>query len=130
MKLQLRRRLTFAAASWVLVAVVGAPSASAQTGMPDSQARYNSEIARCNRSGLPAPAREACIRQAGVAFDQATGGITGSRETISPDGRATVIEPMTATPDQARSRPRAENPPPPLLTTPDGRARVVNPAAQ
>ena len=117
------------AASCALGAVVLAPTAGAQTRTPDPQARYDREIARCNRSGLPAPAREACVRQAGQAFDRATGGITGSRETTSPDGRATVMEPSTGKPEPAGSRPRAENPPPPLVTTPDGRATVVNPDA-
>ena len=129
MKLHSRRWLACVATSCALGAVVWAPAASAQTGTPDPKARYDREIARCNRSGLPAPSREACVRQAGLAFDKATGGITGTRETTSPDGRATVMEPSTGTSDPAGSRPRTANPASPLTTTPDGRATVVNPSA-
>jgi hypothetical protein len=120
------------AASCALGAVVCAPLASAQNGTPDPQARYDREIARCNRGTMPAPAREACVRQAGLAFDKATGGITGTRETTSPDGRATVMEPSTGASGTAQStnaRPRVVSPAPPLVTTPDGRATVVNPSA-
>jgi hypothetical protein len=129
MKLHFRRWWASVAASCALVAVVWVPTAGAQTGTPDPKARYDREIERCNRSGLPAPAREACIRQAGLAFDKATGGITGTRETTSPDGRATVMEPSTGTADSASSRARAATPSAPLSTTPDGRATVVNPSA-
>jgi hypothetical protein len=119
MKLQSSRWWAYVAASGALVAVVSAPIASAQNRTADAKARYDRELARCNRGTLPAPAREACIRQAGSAFDKATGGITGTRETTSPDGRATVMEPSTGT----------SNPAAPLITTPDGRATVVNPTA-
>ena len=114
------------AASCALVAVVVALPAGAQTRKPDPQARYDRELARCHRGTLPAPARDACVRQAGLAFDRATGGITGTRLTTSPDGRATVMEPSTGTPV---AQPRAATPSSPLITTPDGRATVVNPSA-
>lgn len=132
MKLHLRHWSACVAASCALGAVVLAPTAGAQTRTPDPQARYDREIARCNRGTLPAPAREACVRQAGLAFDRATGGITGTRETTSPDGRATVIEPSTGASDPAQSanpRPQSATPSPALVTTPDGRATVVNPSA-
>jgi hypothetical protein len=129
MKLQSRRCWIFVAAGCALGAALWAPVASAQSGTADPKARYDREIARCNRGTLPAPAREACIRQAGQAFDKSTGGITGTRETTSPDGRATVMEPSTGTANPNGSRPRAANPAPPLVTMPDGRATVVNPAA-
>jgi hypothetical protein len=129
MKLHSRRWVAFLLASFSLGAVVWAPLASAQNGTTDPKARYDQEIARCNRGTMPAPEREDCIRQAGLAFDKASGGITGTRETTSPDGRATVMEPATGTAGPASSRLRAATPPPPLLTTPDGRATVVNPAA-
>lgn len=116
------------AATYTLVAVVAAFPAGAQTRTPDPQARYDRELARCNRGTLPAPAREACVRQAGLAFDRATGGITGTRPTTSPDGRATVMAPLTAPPGAANSRPQT-TPASPLITTPDGRATVVNPSA-
>jgi hypothetical protein len=130
MKLHSRRWWISVATSCALGAVVWAAPVSAQNGAADPKARYDREIARCNRSGLPAPAREACVRQAGQAFDRATGGITGTRETTSPDGRATVMEPATGTLAPAGSRPLSPTPTPPLITTPDGRATVVNPAAQ
>ena len=129
MKLQLRFWAVSVAASCALGAVVGGPTASAQTATPDPKTRYDREIARCNRGTMPAPAREACVRQAGLALDKATGGITGTRETTSPDGRATVMEPSMGKSDPAGSRPRTATPSAPLTTTPDGRATVVNPAA-
>jgi hypothetical protein len=132
MKLQSGRWWAFVAANCTLGAAVWAPLASAQSGTADPKARYDRDIARCNRGTLPAPAREACIRQAGLAFDKATGGITGTRETTSPDGRATVMEPSTGSANPGGSTgfgPRTVSPAPPLVTTPDGRATVVNPAA-
>jgi hypothetical protein len=129
MKLQSRRWSASVAAGYALVAAMWAPMASAQNGATDPQARYDREIARCNRGTLPAPAREACVRQAGLAFDSATGGITGTRETTSPDGRATVMEPSTGPAGPASTQPRAATPSAPISTTPDGRATVVNPSA-
>jgi hypothetical protein len=128
MPLHSSHRAVVVVAGCALGAALLAPLAGAQTGKLDPQARYDREIARCNRGTLPAPAREACVRQAGLAFDKATGGITGTRETTSPDGRATVMEPSTGTAGPANSRPRVVTPPP-LVSTPDGRAAVVNPAA-
>ena len=123
-----RRWAVCVVASWALGVAFGMTPASAQTGQPDPKARYEREIARCNRGNMPAPEREACVRQAGLAFDKATGGITGSRETTSPDGRATVMEPSTGTSEPSGSR-RSTASPSPLTTTPDGRATVVNPSA-
>jgi hypothetical protein len=114
-------------ASCMLGVVVGTLPARAQTVAADPKARYDREIARCNRGTLPAPAREACVRQAGQAFDRATGGITGTRPTISPDGRATVMEPSTGSSNPGNAQPAG--PAPSLVTTPDGRATVVNPSA-
>lgn len=98
----------------------------AQTTSADFKARFDREVALCNQSGLPDPAREACIRQAGLAFDRATGGVTGSEQVTTPDGRATVIVPTTGAAEPAGS-PRPSDAPSALTTTPDGRATVVNP---
>ncbi len=101
--------------------------AVAQTPTLDAKARYDRELAQCNRAGVPNPAREACVRQAGIAFDRATGGVSGSQEATTTDGRATVIVPSTGRP--AGTPGQSTDSTSPLATTPDGRATVVKPAA-
>ena len=114
------------------LALLVASAASAQTsGALDPQTRYNRQIAVCNQGVLPEPARNACVRDAGAQLDRATGGMTGSREVTSPDGRSVVIVPAPAKPDAFGVRP-----PPPsssspsTTTTPDGRATLVNPLSR
>lgn len=114
------------------LALLVASAASAQTsGALDPQTRYNRQIAVCNQGLLPEPARNACVRDAGAQLDRATGGMTGSREITSPDGRSTVIVPAPAKPDAFGVRPSLPtDSSPSTTTTPDGRATLVNPLAQ
>lgn len=108
-----RTTLLIACAALQASAPVLAQSAAAQR-------RYEAQIAICNSGNLPRPERDACVRDAGLALDQARG--SGSSQYIdetSPDGRSTVVI--------------QEGSPPPLddsdtVTSPDGRATNVLPA--
>ncbi len=86
-----------------------------------AQQRYDSEIARCNTGNLPAPAREACVRNAGLALDRARGGPPVEVPKETSDGRATVIAPAGAPPPATDSDTR---------TSSDGRATIVLPAGR
>jgi len=121
------RRLVGVAAAGALL-VLGTALARAQTPSSDAKASYDRELAQCNRVGVPNPAREACVRQAGLAFDRATGGVSGGQEATTADGRATLIVPLTGSP-AATPAERSTDSTSPLTTTPDGRATVVRPAA-
>lgn len=102
--------LVFGLAAW-------APSALSQGGM--AQQRYERQIAACNSGTLPAPEREACVRAAGTALDNARGGLPTEAPVVTPDGRATVV-----TPPGARAPATGAE----VMTTPDGRATIVPPA--
>ena len=85
-----------------------------------AQRRYEQQIAVCNSGNLPRPERDACVRDAGNALDQARG--SGSSQDIdqtSPDGRSTVII-------QDGSAPPADDSD--TVTSPDGRSTIVLPA--
>lgn len=85
-------------------ACVASATASAQQP-PDAanaQQRYERAIAYCNNSNLPRPERDACVRDAGRAFDRARGGgpapnspppQTNDNTITSPDGRSTIVLP-------------------------------------
>ena len=87
--------------------------AGAQTDLQ----RYNDLIARCNDGSLPTPARNACVRDAGLALDRARGGYSADPET---DNRSTVISPSGASREGTDSST--------IYTSPDGRAVIVPPA--
>lgn len=100
----------------LLLGPLAAPAAQAQVGTPQQQ-QYEQQIARCNRAGLPAPQREACVRGAGQQLDRATsGGAPLQVPQRSADGRAEVMAPPRA--------PGAPMPPsgPQFVPSPDGRA--------
>lgn len=84
-----------------------------------AQQRYEAEVAACNRGNLPAPAREACVRNAGNALDRALGGPPTEAATPSADGRATVVAPVGSNTPPAASD---------TVTSGDGRATIVLPA--
>jgi len=85
-----------------------------------AQWRYEQVLAICNSGNLPRPERDACVRDAGNALDQARGSdSTQSVEETSPDGRSTVIL-------QDGSAPPADDSD--TVTSPDGRATIVLPA--
>ncbi len=95
-----------------LAGLLHAPLAAAQTS--PAQQRFDQQVALCNRADLPAPQREACIRDAGRTLDQASGGSPPPLvPRTSADGRAEVMAP-------------ADAPAPPsgpqFVPSPDGRA--------
>jgi hypothetical protein len=101
-----------------LTASVGALGQQA----PDVDAatqRYNQAVAYCNSGNLPRPARDACIRDAGRAMDQARGGVAPTIDVSSPGGRATVVIPENA------PLPRSDST---TITSPDGDSTIVLPA--
>ena len=102
--------------------------AQAQTpaDLAQAQARYTTEIARCNSGALPAPARKACVRDAGTALDQARGSPPLPEQSTSNDGRATVMTPMEV--DTGAAAPPSTTISEPIRTSTDGRATIVLPS--
>lgn len=113
--------LTWIRAGIGALAFTGAGLALAQTPADPSAAaqRYEQQLAACNSGSLAAPAREACIRNAGTALDRARGGPPADAELTTPDGRATVVAPAGSVPPASASDTR---------TSRDGRATIVLPA--
>ena len=100
-------------------ALLTAVAASAQPAAAAAQQRYERTLDGCNSGTLAAPAREACIRNAGRALDAARGGAPVDTEVESADGRATIIAPAgSATPLNSTD----------ARTSSDGRATIVPPA--
>ncbi len=77
---------------------------------------YESDLAICNGGKLSAPAREACVREAGRRRDAARGGPPAEVNMTTPDGRATVVAPEGAAPPASPSD---------TVPSRDGRANVV-----
>lgn len=77
---------------------------------------YQSDLAICNSGKLSAPARGACVREAGRRRDAAQGGPPAEVLQTTPDGRATVLTPEGALTPSTSSEP---------VPTRDGRANVV-----
>ena len=97
-------------------------AAAQNTPLPETAAqRYERQLDACNMSTMPAPAREACIRNAGLAMDAVRGGAPNNVEMESADGRATIIAPAGSRTPLSGSETR---------TTDDGRATVVEPAGR
>ena len=86
-----------------------------------AQQRYDAQVAQCNRAGLPAPQREACLRDAGRQLDSANGGAPPALvPRTSADGRAEVMAPPGAPPPPSG---------PQFVPSPDGRAVLGVPPA-
>ncbi len=102
---------------------LGCTTAFAQnTPVPETAAqRYERRIDACNMSTMPAPAREACVRDAGLVMDAIRGGAPNNVEMESADGRATIIAPSGSRTPLSGSGTR---------TIDDGRAVVVEPAGR
>ncbi|CAN5455581.1 hypothetical protein BH11PSE7_BH11PSE7_24920 [soil metagenome] len=114
-----------AAASLACLVSLGA-HAQTPGDLAQAQARYNTEIARCNSGTLAAPARDACVRDAGTVLDRARGAPPVPELATTHDGRATV---MTPTPlATGAAAPSATNISEPIRRSTDGRATVVAPA--
>ncbi|WP_077002594.1 hypothetical protein [Variovorax sp. KK3] len=102
-----------------LAAACTAPTLLAQSATDPAQQRYEREIAACNSGNLAAPAREGCIRAAGVALDRSKGGPPTDVPQPSADGRATIVAPPGASTPSSGSD---------AVTSGDGRATIVLPA--
>jgi hypothetical protein len=101
-----------------VLALAASITAFAQ-GVDSAQQRYDRQIARCNNGQLPAPQREACVRDAGRILDGANGGAPPSQSPQpSSDGRAIVMTPQGAPPPPSGSD---------YVTSPDGRAVTAVP---
>ncbi|RYF66723.1 MAG: hypothetical protein EOO29_38255 [Comamonadaceae bacterium] len=100
---------------WVCATVALFVLAATAHAQPSSaQQRYDSQVAQCNRAGLPAPQREACLRDAGRQLDSTNGGVPPALvPRTSADGRAEVMAPPGAPPPASG---------PQFVTSPDGRA--------
>lgn len=118
----LRYRAAAAGAlAWALgAAAQPAPGPAAQTA---AQQRYERAIAACNNGSLPAPAREACVREAGVQLDLVRGGPPATTTMTSPDGRATVVAPQPGPPSGLNPASTSDN----TALSRDGRATIVLP---
>lgn len=77
---------------------------------------YESDLAICNGGQMSAPARDACVREAGRRRDAAIGGAPPEIPAVTPDGRATVLTPEGSMPPSA---------PATAVPSRDGRANVV-----
>ena len=75
------------------LATAFAATAQTATDLQQAQERHQRQLAVCNSGKLPAPEREACVRDAGAALDRARGGPPANVTTRTPDRRATVVTP-------------------------------------
>lgn len=84
-----------------------------------AQSEYDREIAACNAASMAAPARNACVRDAGRRLDRLNGG-TPPKLVLrsSADGRAIVM-----TPPDAPAPPSASD----YIVSPDGRSVTARP---
>ncbi|MDM0035087.1 hypothetical protein QTI33_23335 [Variovorax sp. J22P271] len=101
------------------VALVASTAALAQSGLDAAQARYERTMAYCNGGNLPRPQRDACVRDAGMAWDRAQRGLPPLEDVTSPGGRAVVVVPRGAPPPLSDSD---------TVTSPDGDSTIVLPA--
>jgi hypothetical protein len=138
------RILQRVAISGALLGISFTSVAQTHVDQAEAQRRFDRQIAKCNSGKLPAPERDACVRDAGHALDRARGGPPGHVTTRSPDRRSTVVTPEGAPvpggTETVRSGDRRstvvtpEGAPPPAGTetvrSPDRRSTVVVPADQ
>ena len=85
-----------AAISGVLLGVSLASVAQPAPDLAEAQRHFDEQVAHCNSGKLPRPERDACIRDAGHALDQARGGPASGTTTRTKDRRATVVKPEGA----------------------------------
>ncbi len=99
-----------------------AQTPAAETAAAQAQLRYEARISQCNNSGLPAPDRAACVRNAGAELDAARSAPATAPTLVTSDGRATVVTPATNVAPVITPNPATVNN---GVTTPDGRATVI-----
>jgi hypothetical protein len=119
MPVAIRIRYAVAAAALVMGSSGFAQPSPATSDPAQAQRRYEARIAECNGSGMPTPARNACVRNAGLLLDRTLGGPPANTEIDTQDGRATVIAPSGSIAPRAGSD---------TVTSGDGRATIVVPA--
>jgi len=140
------RILQRVAISGALMGLSFASVAQTQPNQAEAQRRYDAQIAKCNSGNLPAPERDACIREAGHELDRERGGPPRNVTTRTPDRRSTVVTPEGApvppsgattvrTPDRRSTVVSPDGSPMPSsgsasVRSPDGRSTVVPPADQ
>jgi hypothetical protein len=120
MKLKPRRITCQASTSFrirVPAAMLAACATLAGAQTDNAQQRYNSLLARCNDGTMARPERDACVRDAGHALDQARRGSSGQSQS---EDRSTVITPSGASREGTDSSTE--------YTSPDGRAVIIPPA--
>jgi hypothetical protein len=108
-----------AALGGVLLASALGASAQGTADLAAAQARFDRQVADCNSGKLPAPEREACIRRAGAALDEARGGPPSTVTRRTADGRSTAIVPEGAPVPSAGGG---------TARSTDGRSTIVVPA--
>lgn len=100
-------------------ALAASTAAFPQQDIDAAMQRYERAMAACNEGSLPRPQRDACVRDAGLAWDRAQRGLPPSTEVTSPGGRATIVVPQGSPPPLSDSE---------LVTSPDGDSTIVLPA--
>ena len=105
------------ALSGALLATALAAGAQTAADLAKAQQRHDQQIAKCNDGSLAAPAREACVRDAGAALDRARGGPPRNVTKRSTDRRSTVVTPQGAPAPSGTETNRSG----------DGRSTVVTP---
>jgi hypothetical protein len=137
MSSRLVRKVGVAAGLGLVGAFAQAQSAASPASLVQPRQAYERAVAACQAGQLPAPQRDACIREAGLALDRARLGPGAVPEvTTTPDGRATVVPNVppgpgvgagssaagTGSPSAPQSPDEAGT-----VVSPDGRSRVVVP---
>lgn len=112
--------MNFHRSSLVILCAALQASAPVLAQSAAAQRRYQQQLAVCNSGTLPRPERDACVRDAGMALDQARGSASSQDvDETSPDGRSTVVI-------QDGSPPASDDSD--TVTSPDGRSTIVLPA--
>lgn len=113
--IRIHARVAICGALLSTATVAGAATSAAD--LAKAQQRHDQQIAKCNDGSLAAPAREACVRDAGAALDRARNGPPRNVTKRSADRRSTVV-----TPQGAATPPGTET-----VRSGDGRSTVVTP---
>ncbi|MGJ7508930.1 hypothetical protein [Variovorax sp. GT1P44] len=80
----------------LLATALAAGAAPTAADLSKAQQRHDQQIAKCNDGSLAAPARDACVREAGAELDRARGAPPRKVTKRSTDRRSTVVTPQGA----------------------------------